>query len=140
MHISESILFNNVVLFLIWRICWFYSCRTKKISLRRIHCHFWWLMDKIYFTKIRSCITVLNLKNIWHAHYSYLISCSWLVIIMNLNLYEDKYSVDYFIKRIESTIIFITQLIDARCSWHWTSSQPSSLILIVLGHYFTKLK
>ena len=51
---------------------------------------------KIFFTIISSCITVLNLEKIWRARYSYLISCSWLGIVMNLYLYEDKYFVNYF--------------------------------------------
>ena len=34
----------------------------KKISLKRLQCHFWWLLNKNIFYTISSCITVLNLK------------------------------------------------------------------------------
>ena len=70
----------------------------------------------------RPCIW----KKIWRAQYSYWMLCLCLGIIMNMDLYEDKYFVNYFLKTVEPIIICITWSIDARCSWRCTSSQFSS--------------
>ena len=37
-------------------------CVAQKISLRRLRCYFWWLLNKNIFTQISSYITVLNLE------------------------------------------------------------------------------
>ena len=139
MHSSASLKLNYVSIKQIVELLVTFVSYKKK-SLWRINFRFWWLLDKNKITKIGSCITVLNLERMWRAHYSYLISRSWLGIIMNLHFYKYKYFVNYFLETIESIIIFFTQSINVLCSWHWTSSQFSSLILIVLRHYFTKVK
>ena len=56
-----------------------------------------------------------------------------------MHLYKDRFFVD-FLEDIWFNHIFITQSINAQCSWCWTSFQISSLILIVLRNYFTILK
>ena len=44
------------------------------------------------------------------------------------------------IKKIQSIFIYITQSIEDQRSCHWTSSQISTLILIVPWHYFIGVK
>ena len=47
---------------------------------------------------------------------------------------------NYFIKKIQSIVVYITQLIETICSWHWRSYQILSLIPIGTWHYFYRRK
>ena len=73
-----------------------------------------WL--KNIFTKISSYITVLNLEIIWRDRYSYLMSFVFGYYKSFTFVISRKMSI--LINTIESIIIFMTQSIDARCSWH----------------------
>ena len=77
--------------FLNWLICCFLLHRTKKISLWRLHCHFWWFLDKHYSFQKLACISSSSIwGGVWRANISHFNSFLLLDIIINSQWYEDN--------------------------------------------------
>ena len=85
---------------------WIHSCHKKIIAT--VPLSFLMASGYIFKHKLARVLWFFIWKKIWHAHYSYLMSCSCLGIIMNLYLYEDKYIFSIIKKRQLSQSLYLS--------------------------------
>ena len=112
-------------------------------SLRWSSLSFQLVADLIVFTQISSCINIFNLKKTRRAHFSFIISCSWLGIIMNSQWHEDKILVNYIWNTIELIIYYFIWWIDAhviefliiiQVMW-WIDAHVIEVLIIIQVHF-----